>query len=71
MKEKPHHEPGFIILLYLLLTRKNLGKWLAQVIKKGYPLIGVCDHFFSETIYLSDPDDIGVEVYADRLRMFG
>ncbi|MBR0632440.1 VOC family protein [Bacillus altitudinis] len=66
LKEKPDHEPGLYHFAVLLPTRKNLGTWLAHVIKKGYPLIGASDHFFSEAIYLSDPDGIGVEIYADR-----
>ncbi|MGE6630516.1 VOC family protein [Bacillus sp. NPDC077027] len=66
LAQKPDHEPGLYHFAILLPTRKNLGTWLAHVVKKGYPLIGASDHFFSEAIYLSDPDGIGVEVYADR-----
>ncbi|WP_353854216.1 VOC family protein [Bacillus sp. Bos-x628] len=66
LKKKPDHEPGLYHLAILLPARKNLGTWLAHVIKKGYPLIGASDHYFSEAIYLSDPDGIGVEIYADR-----
>ncbi|MDM5299894.1 VOC family protein [Bacillus pumilus] len=66
LKEKPDHEPGLYHFAVLLPTRKSLGTWLAHVIKKGYPLIGASDHYFSEAIYLNDPDGIGVEVYADR-----
>jgi catechol 2,3-dioxygenase len=33
-----------------------------------YPITGYADHGVSEAIYLQDPDDIGVELYADRPR---
>ncbi len=32
------------------------------------PLTGLSDHFVSEAIYLQDPDDHGIEIYADRPR---
>ena len=32
------------------------------------PIVGVSDHFVSEAIYLSDPDEHGIEVYWDRPR---
>lgn len=35
LKEKPDHEPGLYHFAVLLPTRKNLGTWLAHVIKKA------------------------------------
>jgi catechol 2,3-dioxygenase len=34
----------------------------------GYPIHGASDHGVSEAIYLADPDNHGVELYADRPR---
>ena len=55
----------FIILRFYYLPEKP-GHMAGACAQKGYPLIGASDHFFSEAIYLSDPDGIGVEIYADR-----
>jgi len=30
-------------------------------------VVGSADHLVSESVYLRSPDDIGFEVYADRL----
>ncbi len=37
---------------------KSLGE-------KSYPIVGGSNHGVSEAIYLQDPDDNGIEVYAD------
>ena len=36
--------------------------------REQVPIVGVADHFVSEAIYLSDPDEHGIEVYWDRPR---
>jgi catechol 2,3-dioxygenase len=30
--------------------------------------VGMADHLVSEALYLTDPDGLGIEVYADRPR---
>jgi catechol 2,3-dioxygenase len=35
---------------------------------KNYPLTGVADHGVSEALYLSDPDENGLELYWDKPR---
>jgi catechol 2,3-dioxygenase len=46
--------------------RRELAKALRSLIDAGYPLDGASDHGVSEALYLSDPDDNGVELYCDR-----
>ncbi len=49
-------------------TRRHLAQALGRLLRHGYPIQGASDHLVSEAIYLSDPDDNGVELYADRPR---
>ena len=47
-------------------TRRALADALRHVLDAGIPLDGASDHGVSETLYLRDPDDNGVELYWDR-----
>ena len=63
-------ERGLIGLYHyalLLPTRADLGGFLRHLRTIGEPF-GAADHLFSEAIYLTDPDGITVEIYADRPR---
>jgi catechol 2,3-dioxygenase len=51
----------------LLPERAALGRFLAHLEQIG-AYAGMSDHFVSEAIYLTDPDGLGIEVYADRPR---
>jgi catechol 2,3-dioxygenase len=51
----------------LLPARADLGRFLIHLGDIG-EAFGASDHLFSEAIYLTDPDGITVEVYADRPR---
>jgi catechol 2,3-dioxygenase len=51
----------------LLPTRADLGRFLRHVSDAGVR-VGAGDHIISEALYLQDPDDLGIEVYADRPR---
>ncbi len=46
--------------------RKALAKALKAVVDAGIPISGASDHGVSEAIYLSDPDQNGIELYRDR-----
>jgi catechol 2,3-dioxygenase len=59
---------GLYHFAVLLPTRKDLGRWLLHLAESGYPLGGASDHLVSEALYLSDPEDNGIEVYRDRQR---
>lgn len=46
--------------------RHALGDALRRLEEAGIPLDGAADHGVSESLYLRDPDDNGVELYRDR-----
>lgn len=47
--------------------RAALADALRRLIAAGIPLDGASDHGVSETLYLRDPDENGVELYVDRV----
>ena len=51
----------------LLPDRASLGKFLVHLSELGV-YAGMSDHLVSEALYLTDPDGLGIEVYADRPR---
>jgi catechol 2,3-dioxygenase len=51
----------------LLPDRAALGRFLVHLRDLG-AYAGMSDHFVSEALYLTDPDGLGIEVYADRPR---
>jgi catechol 2,3-dioxygenase len=58
---------GLFHFAILLPSRADLGRFLRHVSKLGIR-IGLSDHLVSDAVYLSDPDGLGIEVYADRPR---
>ncbi|HUQ20371.1 MAG TPA: VOC family protein [Gemmatimonadaceae bacterium] len=58
---------GLYHFAILLPDRPALGRFLAHLIGLGITP-GMSDHLVSEALYLSDPDGLGIEVYADRAR---
>jgi catechol 2,3-dioxygenase len=64
----PNGHSGLFHFAILYPTRKELAVVLQKLIDAEYPLTGVADHGVSEALYLNDPDNIGVELYADRPR---
>lgn len=58
---------GLYHFAILLPERAALGRFLAHVASLGVH-VGTADHSVSESVYLSDPDGLGIEVYADRPR---
>lgn len=58
---------GLYHFAILLPDRPSLGRFLAHLGEIG-AYAGMSDHFVSEAIYLTDPDGLGIEVYADRPR---
>ena len=47
-------------------TRATLADALQRLERAGIPLQGAADHGVSESLYLTDPDQNGVELYCDR-----
>jgi len=64
----PKGHSGLFHHAILYPSRKELAAVLQKLIDANYPLTGVADHGVSEALYLNDPDNIGVELYADRPR---
>jgi catechol 2,3-dioxygenase len=50
-----------------LPDRSALGRFVAHLFRVG-ARAGSADHLVSEALYLTDPDGLGIEVYADRPR---
>jgi catechol 2,3-dioxygenase len=58
---------GLFHFAILLPNRPALGRFLQHLADLGVQP-GMSDHLVSEAIYLQDPDNLGIEVYADRPR---
>jgi catechol 2,3-dioxygenase len=58
---------GLFHYAILLPDRPALGRFLAHLNATSVAA-GAADHLVSESLYLLDPDGLGIEVYADRPR---
>jgi len=58
---------GLYHFALLLPDRASLGRFVAHLGALG-EYAGSSDHLVSEALYLTDPDGLGIEVYADRPR---
>jgi catechol 2,3-dioxygenase len=74
LRERPGATPvprrgrlGLFHFAILLPDRAALGRFVTHLARIGESA-GMSDHLVSEAIYLSDPDGLGIEVYADRPR---
>jgi catechol 2,3-dioxygenase len=74
LHEKPGVAPvprrgrlGLFHFAILLPDRASLGRYVTHLSEIG-AYAGMSDHLVSEALYLSDPDGLGIEVYADRPR---
>ena len=56
---------GLYHFAILLPDRAALGRFAAHLSTLGVR-VGMADHLVSEALYLTDPDGLGIEVYADR-----
>ena len=64
----PHNgRLGLYHFAILLPDRSALGSFVAHLAAIGMRA-GMSDHLVSEAVYLTDPDGLGIEVYADRPR---
>lgn len=63
----PNRTSGLYHFAVLLPTRRDLGTVLRHMADKGIE-IGQADHAVSEALYISDPDNNGIEIYRDRPR---
>lgn len=58
---------GLYHFAILLPDRPSLGRFMRHLGQLG-ARAGASDHLVSEALYLRDPDNLGIEVYADRPR---
>lgn len=58
---------GLYHFAILLPDRPALGRFASHLAEQR-ARVGMADHRVSEALYLSDPDGLGIEVYADRPR---
>lgn len=64
----PVGSTGLFHVAWLHPTRAALAESVRRVLGAGWRFEGASDHGVSEALYLSDPDGLGIELYADRPR---
>jgi catechol 2,3-dioxygenase len=64
----PAGHTGLYHLALLYPDRRELGRALERLVHCGYPVEHATDHGATVSVYLSDPDGNGVELYYDRPR---
>lgn len=62
----PPGHTGMYHFAILLPNRKELAKVFKKLWEANYKIEGASDHGVSESVYLTDPDGNGVEIYADK-----
>lgn len=62
----PAGHTGLFHTAFLFPDRASLGRVVARVVEAGLPLEGAADHGVSLAVYLTDPDQNGVELCWDR-----
>jgi catechol 2,3-dioxygenase len=64
----PVQGTGLYHVAWLHPSRASLAASVRRVLAARWPFEGAADHGVSEALYLSDPDGLGIELYADRPR---
>jgi catechol 2,3-dioxygenase len=64
----PPGATGLYHVAWLHPTRAALAETVRRIAGGGWRFEGASDHGVSEALYLSDPDGLGIEIYADRPR---
>jgi catechol 2,3-dioxygenase len=64
----PARSTGLFHVAIRYPDRHSLADALRRLSDAGVALSGASDHGVSEALYLSDPDDNGIELYRDRPR---
>ena len=62
---KQHRTTGLYHFAILLPSRSDLGSVIKHLSVNRYPIQGGSNHKVSEALYLADPDENGIELYAD------
>lgn len=64
--ERKKDYTGLYHMAFLLPSRKDLANHFKHLLQVKAPLEGASDHGYSEALYLQDPEDNGIEIYADK-----
>ena len=64
----PPGAAGLYHVAWLHPSRATLAETVLRVARSRWQIEGASDHGVSEALYLSDPDGLGIEIYADRPR---
>lgn len=64
----PPAAAGLYHVAWLHPSRAALAETVRRIVAAQWLLEGASDHGVSEALYLSDPDGLGIEIYADRPR---
>jgi len=67
-KPTRHNFAGLFHYAILVLDRKRLAYAYSALQNSGAPFEGFADHLVSESLYLHDPEQNGIEIYRDRSR---
>jgi catechol 2,3-dioxygenase len=62
----PSGHTGLYHFAILYPSRKELARVVKRLFEVNYKIDGASDHGVSESVYVSDPDGNGIELYADR-----
>jgi catechol 2,3-dioxygenase len=63
---RPPGTTGLFHMAIRLPNREELARVFLRLFNNGVKFQGFSDHLVSEAIYLADPDENGIELYADR-----
>ncbi len=64
----PQGHTGLYHVAFLYPDARELGRAVRRLRERGYPVDHASDHGGTVSVYLSDPDGNGVELYYDRPR---
>ena len=64
----PPGHTGLYHVALLYPDRRQLGAAVQRLLDRGYPIDHATDHGGTVSVYLSDPDGNGIELYYDRPR---
>jgi len=67
-RPRPPRTAGLFHFALLLPDRASLGAFVRFAARKTFQFVGAADHLVSESLYFSDPENNGIEIYADRAR---
>ncbi len=67
-RPRPRKTAGLFHFALLLPDRTALGAFVRFIARKSFDFVGAADHLVSESLYFSDPEGNGIEVYSDRAR---